>query len=43
MSDDTSRMIDTPQLRPATADEIAESLSFALQFEGRKRVRSADN
>ena len=38
-----SRMTDTSQLRPATADEIAETLSFALQFEGRKRVRSADN
>lgn len=37
------RMTDTSQLRPATADEIAETLSFALQFEGRKRVRSADS
>ncbi len=36
-------MTDTSQLRPATADEIAQTLSFALQFEGRKRVRSADS
>lgn len=36
-------MTDLSQLRPATADEIAESLSFALQFEGRKRARSADS
>ena len=35
-------MTNPSQLRPATADEIAENLSFALQFEGRKRVRSAD-
>ncbi len=29
-------------LRPASAQEIEESLSFALRFEGRKRVRHAD-
>ena len=28
--------------RPATQDEIARSLSFALQFNGRKRVHDAD-
>jgi hypothetical protein len=32
----------TPTLRPATADEIAQTLAFALRFEGRKRVRYAD-
>jgi hypothetical protein len=31
-------MPDTAPLRPASADEIAESLSFALRYEGRKRV-----
>jgi hypothetical protein len=36
-------MPDTPDLRPATRDEIAQSLSFALQFDGRKRVHQADN
>lgn len=30
------------QLRPATPEEIAETLIFALQFSGRKRVRQAD-
>jgi hypothetical protein len=34
-------MTNTPTLRPATADEIAETLAFALRFEGRKRVRYA--
>jgi hypothetical protein len=29
-------------LRPANAQEIAESLSFALRFDGRKRARHAD-
>jgi hypothetical protein len=29
-------------LRPATTEEIAESLSFALRYEGRKRVNHAD-
>jgi hypothetical protein len=33
-------MPDEP-LRPATAEEIAQTLSFALQFEGRKRVHHA--
>jgi hypothetical protein len=36
-------MPDTPDLRPATRDEIAQTLSFALQFDGRKRVHQADN
>jgi hypothetical protein len=29
-------------LRPATAEEIAESLAFGLRFNGRKRVHHAD-
>jgi hypothetical protein len=28
---------DTPQLRPATPDEIADALAFALRFDGRRR------
>jgi hypothetical protein len=36
-------MPDTPNLRPATTDEIATALSFSLQFEGRKRVHHADD
>ena len=34
---------ETPDLRPASAQEIEESLSFALRFDGRKRVRHADD
>ena len=30
-------------LRPALPDEIADALAFALQYEGRKRVRHADD
>jgi hypothetical protein len=30
-------------LRPATADEIADALSFALRYQGRKRVHHADD
>jgi hypothetical protein len=29
-------------LRPATPNEIAESLSFALRYDGRRRVHHAD-
>ncbi len=36
-------MTDADRLRPATQDEIAQALSFALQYEGRKRVHQADN
>jgi len=36
-------MPDTPDLRPATADEIAQTLAFALQYDGRKRVHQADS
>jgi hypothetical protein len=35
-------MPDTPNLRPATRDELTQSLSFALRFDGRKRVHDAD-
>ena len=35
-------MPDTPNLRPATPDELTQSLSFALRFNGRKRVHDAD-
>lgn len=31
------------QLRPATPDEVAETLSFALLFDGRRRVHHADD
>ena len=31
-------MSNAPHLRPATADEIADALSFALRYQGRKRV-----
>jgi hypothetical protein len=34
-------MPDAPNLRPATPDEIA--LSFALRYQGRKRVNHADD
>ena len=33
---------DTPKLRPATRDERAQSLSFALRFKGRNREHGAD-
>jgi hypothetical protein len=35
-------MPDAPDLRPATRDELTQSLSFALRFNGRKRVHDAD-
>jgi len=35
-------MPNEPPLRPATADEIAQTLSFALRFDGRKRVHTGD-
>jgi hypothetical protein len=33
----------TPHLRLATSDEIADALSFALRYQGRKRVHHADD
>ncbi len=38
MTDDDKR-----DLRPASHEEIEQSLSFALRFDGRKRVRHADD
>jgi len=36
-------MIDDQQrLTPATQEDLAQSLAFALRFEGRKRVHNAD-
>jgi hypothetical protein len=35
-------MPDTPSLRPATRDELTQSLSFALLFNGRKHLHDAD-
>jgi len=36
-------MADDPaQLRLATPDEVADTLSFALRFDGRKRIHQAD-
>jgi hypothetical protein len=34
---------DAPHLRPATPDEIGDALSFALRYQGRKRVNHADD
>ncbi len=34
---------DKRNLRPASAEEIEQSLSFALRYDGRKRVRHADD
>jgi hypothetical protein len=42
-TDHRARMSEPPPLRPATPDEIATTLAFALQFEGRKRVHQADD
>lgn len=36
-------MADEPNLRPATTDEIMQTLSFALRYRGRKRVHDADD
>jgi len=30
-------------LRPATAEELADTLSFALRYDGRRRVHTADD
>ncbi len=37
------RMTGADRLRPATAAEIADSLSFALRYDGRRRVHHADD
>lgn len=31
------------ELRPATAEEIGQSLAFALRYDGRRRVHHADD
>jgi hypothetical protein len=36
-------MTDTPSLRPAEPDEIADALAFALLHDGRRRVHQADS
>jgi hypothetical protein len=36
-------MSETPDLRPATPEEIAQTLSFALHYDGRKGVYHADD
>jgi hypothetical protein len=36
MSDDPN------ELRPVTAENVADALAFALRFQGRKRVHNAD-
>ena len=36
-------MTNPPTLRPATAEELATALSFALRYQGRKRVHHADD
>ena len=36
-------MLDPAPLRPATQDEIAHALAFALRYNGRKRVHDADD
>jgi hypothetical protein len=35
-------MNEEDRLRPATAEEIADTIAFALRYEGRKRVAHAD-
>ena len=34
---------DKAKLRPASPEEIEQSLSFALRYDGRRRVRHADD
>jgi hypothetical protein len=36
-------MTETPHLHPATREEIANALSFALRYKVRKRVHDADD
>jgi hypothetical protein len=36
-------MTETATLQPATPDEITQALSFALRYDGRKRVHHADD
>jgi hypothetical protein len=34
---------ETDHLRPTTPDELVQTLSFALRYEGRRRVHHADS
>jgi len=36
-------MPETPPLRPASPEEITDTLAFALRYEGRKHVHHADD
>ncbi len=36
-------MTATSPLRPATADEIADALAFALRYDGRRRAHDEDH
>jgi hypothetical protein len=36
-------MTEAPALRPATPDELAETLAFALRYDRRRRVHHADS
>ena len=36
-------MPDEPKLSPATPEDLVNALSFALRFEGRRRVHHADD
>jgi hypothetical protein len=40
---ETSPRPASQELRPASQDEITQSLSFALRYDGRRRVRDADD
>lgn len=35
-------MSDASNLRPATIEEVEDTLAFALRYEGRRRVHNAD-
>lgn len=35
-------MPENPELRPATGEEVEETLAFALRFDGRKRAHQGD-
>jgi len=36
-------MPDEPPLAPATPEDLVDALSFALRFEGRRRIHHADD
>jgi hypothetical protein len=39
---DGSETAPAERLKPASPDDLADALAFALRFEGRKRVHNAD-